>query len=516
MKNRNFKSYLKSALMVGGLGLATFSCSDLDDVALDKLTDASSITPEQLLASTYLQLSHFTGQEFTYALTEHSTDEMQGPTRATDWDDNGRWRNIHTHDWDAQSVDVVVSWDGLSRGHALANEAINNARGNQTVIAEATFLRAFFVFHIMDLFGQVPFKTTVDGTTTSTVLTRAEASARVISDLEAIIPNLPAASAANAGKATKEAANALLAKAYLNKAVFTSASPGGPYTFESADMTKVIAACDAVINSGKYSLTANYFDNFSPENSTKSTELVFVIANTKGQSLNANTTARSRFYMTTHYNHNPSGWNGFTTLADFYNRFEATDSRRGGTAAHIIDPSASGLRSGFLVGQQFDKDGNPLEDRQGNPLSFTVASPLIVTENVENTGVRVIKYAPDFTDIDAGGNDYVFLRYADVLMMKAEALLRSGNAAGGLTIVNQIRSARGLTALASLTETNLLAERGKELYWEGWRRNDLVRFGQFNAPNETRPSASPASRNLFPIPQKELEINPALTQNDGY
>jgi hypothetical protein len=404
----------------------------------------------------------------------------------------------------------------LNRGHALANEAINNAGGNQTIIAEATFLRAFYVFHIMDLFGQVPFKETTDGTTTATVLTRAEASAKVISDLETIIPNLPAATAATAGKATKEAAQALLAKAYLNKAVYTSASPAGPFNFDAADMTKVVAACDAIINSGKYKLTTNYFENFTPDNSTKSTELVFVISNEKGQSLNSGTTARSRFYMTTHYNHNPSGWNGFTTLADFYNRFDANDQRRGGTPANIIDPTASGLRAGMLIGQQFDKDGNPLTDRQGSPLLFTAASPLIVTENVENTGVRVIKYSPDFTDIDAGGNDYVFLRYADVLMMKAEALLRSGNAAAGLTIMNQIRTARGVPAVASLTETNLLAERGRELYWEGWRRNDLVRFGQFNAPNETRPEASPASRNLFPIPQKELEINPTLTQNDGY
>ena len=99
--------------------------------------------------------------------------------------------------------------------------------------------------------------------------------------------------------------------------------------------------------------------------------------------------------------------------------------------------------------------------------------------------------------------------------MKAEALLRTGNAAGGLAIVNQIRTARGATPLASLTADNLLDERGRELYWEGWRRNDLIRFGKFlNAWQEK--AASTSERLLFPIPNEQLAVNPNLTQNPGY
>ena len=117
MKNTNFKTYINRALLLGALSAGTFSCSDLKDVALDKVTDASSIAPSQLLASAYNQLGGaFTDQANAYALHEHSTDEMQGPTRGTDWDDNGRWRNIHTHTWTGQSSDVVGAWDGLNKG----------------------------------------------------------------------------------------------------------------------------------------------------------------------------------------------------------------------------------------------------------------------------------------------------------------------------------------------------------------------------------------------------------------
>jgi starch-binding outer membrane protein, SusD/RagB family len=85
-----------------------------------------------------------------------------------------------------------------------------------------------------------------------------------------------------------------------------------------------------------------------------------------------------------------------------------------------------------------------------------------------------------------------------------------------MILVNQVRKARGLADLATLTETNLLAERGHELYYEGWRRNDLIRFGKFNNPVINRATASPLTRRLFPIPQKELAINPLLKQNEGY
>jgi len=144
--------------------------------------------------------------------------------------------------------------------------------------------------------------------------------------------------------------------------------------------------------------------------------------------------------------------------------------------------------------------------------------------STEAQGIRVFKYFPhpnaDGTVTDSGeDNDYVFLRYADVLLMKAEAIMRGGTDPNGqtaLAIVNAIRVPRGATALATVTEADMLAERGRELYYEGWRRNDLIRFGKFNDPVDQRPTATDKTRTLYPIPQRAVDTNPNLKQNAGY
>ena len=210
-----------------------------------------------------------------------------------------------------------------------------------------------------------------------------------------------------------------------------------------------------------------------------------------------------------------SGWNGFTTLADFYNSFEKTDERIGGKYPGVTDKL--GMNTGFLVGQQFDGAGNPLKDRSGNPLIFTPDVDLLFA--TEAKGIRVIKYLPQAGNIDNPTTSYVFFRYADAMLMKAEAIMRGGTDATGQTaaaIVNDLRAKRGVAALASITEANLLAERGRELYWEGHRRTDQVRFGTFVNPMDNKASKSPDFRVVFPIPQRAVDTNPNLKQNFGY
>ena len=132
------------------------------------------------------------------------------------------------------------------------------------------------------------------------------------------------------------------------------------------------------------------------------------------------------------------------------------------------------------------------------------------------TGIRAQKYPYDYaTSGDQKNNDWAYYRYADVLLMKAEALLRTDKAGDGLIIVNSLRAARSATPLASLTEANLLDERGRELYWEGWRRQDLVRFGKYLDLWQEKTADDPRNL-LFPIPANQLAVNPNLTQNPGY
>jgi hypothetical protein len=185
-----------------------------------------------------------------------------------------------------------------------------------------------------------------------------------------------------------------------------------------------------------------------------------------------------------------------------------------------------------MIGQQYNEDGVALQDRKGNPLAFdpNISPDQIETgSNLEVTGIRVEKYPPDLSNGNSSyngpsGNDLVMIRYADVVLMVAEAKMRTGDNAGGLSIVNNLRTARGAANLNSITLVNennindpntLLAERSRELYWESVRRTDLIRFGVFLKPWAYKTSDDPKNL-LFPIPNQALAANPNLSQNPGY
>ncbi len=514
----------KSSIVLGAVLLVgTVGCTNLDDKILDAISSdkpagaagGAQINPADLLKANYADLNDLTDQGNTYALEEHSTDEMMGPTRGTDWDDFGTWRKLHQHTWNSTHNQVSNTWDNLNSRIFRATQTITATGATNQIKAEASFLRAFFMFFVVDLYGQVPFReVTDDAEANPKVFTRSEAADFIIKDLEFALTNL--AAGAPAGKASKEAAQFLLAKVYLNKAVFKQApaTPAGPFSHVKADMDKVIEYVNAITASGKFALQpkGKYFDNFHWENDTRSKELIFVISNVSGSPVG---NVRNRYYMTMHYNQRPSAWNGFTTLADFYNSFEAGDERIGGPIAGVTD--SLGIRSGFLVGQQFGPGNVPLKTRGGQPLVFT--KDININYATEEKGIRVIKYFPQPGNLDNPGTDYVFFRYADALLMKAEAIFRTGTDPRGETaakLVGDLRAARGASAIASVTEPVLLAERGRELYWEGWRRNDQIRFGKFLDPVDQRAQKSADHVVVFPIPQRAIDSNPNLKQNTGY
>jgi hypothetical protein len=365
----------------------------------------------------------------------------------------------------------------------------------------------------LDGWGQVPFREDLnDYRIDPKTLTGDEAVAFITSELTSTINDLPDGPAYTANK---DASRALLMKTYLNKGMFSNrAAP----TFDAADMNQVITLADQIIATGKYSIGTNeYFDHFAPNNDAISKENIFTLQNVAATS---GGNVRGAVFAVSHYNMNPGGWNGFATLSDFYKKFEATDKRRGYNYRYPGALPNPGNRThvGFLIGQQYNlTTDEPLKDRSGAPLSFTEEVKLRETgANLEVTGIRVIKYPLDYaTSADQKDNDWVIFRYSDVLLMKAEALFRTGKAAEALMIVNDIRAARGASALGALTEDTLLDERGRELYWEGWRRQDLIRFGKFLQPWQEKAASDPRNL-LFPIPANQLAVNPNLTQNPGY
>jgi hypothetical protein len=351
------------------------------------------------------------------------------------------------------------------------------------------------------------------------------ATAQIIALLEEALPNLPAKNSSDPSIASKDAANFLLAKIYLNKAVFDSPTHTGFNASNVANMNKVIQYVDAI--SGGTTLANDYWDNFKPTNNT-SPELILTAKNVlgidavAGMGING---IRSRFYMGNHYNQIPSGWNGFSVLQEYYDKFDPTDRRIKNADPAIIASFGSPL--GMRRGQQYDKGGvTPLITRGQNgslPLDFQSdpsglpADGKIVSDNwLERWGIRPQKYIPDVSNMDKPENDYVLFRYADALLMKAEAIVRGGSSGTTVaSIATMLSSRQGITTTINLsTLAGINEARATELWEEGWRRNDMIRFGTYTTARATMTNTD-AYRVLMPIPTTAL-LNPNIQQNPGY
>jgi hypothetical protein len=386
------------------------------------------------------------------------------------------------------------------------NLVVENGSGSQ--VTEARFLRAFYYYNVIDLFGQAPYREAGSALTEDPkVWSRAEATGFAISELEAIIGSLPARTAGDASIANKDAAHFLLAKLYLNKGVFEAADAAGPYTFAAADMTKVVTNVDA-INS---SLSTDYWDNFKPTNNT-SPEILFSAKNIQG---GAGGDIQHHWRMGMHYNQTPDGWNGFAIVSEFYNNYNPNDRRIKNGDSQII--TSFGNPAGMLIGQQFKPGGTvALNDRNGNPLVYTAAVTLITSgATLETAGIRMQKYIPDASNLGQPNNDYAFMRYSDAIMMKAEAIARGGAGTNDVAKLTALVSRSGQVGTFPTTLDGIYKERGKELWLEGWRRNDMVRFGTFLAERELKPYVSANKYALYPIPSDAL-FNANLSQNPGY
>lgn len=510
------------------LGLA--GCTKLDEkfegqLAPDQVGGSGAVDVAAVLRDAYNTMqTNFQDQSFIYALTEMSTDELIGPTRGPDWDDNGVWRVIHEHRWDAENTRIRDTYNNLL-GTSYATTNVLNYSPSAQQAAEARLLRAIANFYVLDLFDQTPYRDPGESTLEpSRVRKGAEAWQFIVDELNEILPNLPDGPK---GTANKNAARVLLMKLYLNKGVWSSIEARNNPTFDAADMNQVIALADQIINTNLYTFAPNYFDNFSSNNTVAGSENIMTRENVGGTA-NGGSTVRAFYYSGLHYNMNPGGWNGFTTLTDLYDRFEPGDKRRGQAYNQAGGPPNPGNRInvGILTGQQYNLTTDaPLQDRGGAPLAFTPNVELIETgSNLEVTGYRAYKYAIDYVNAENVNNDYVYFRFPDVLLMKAEAILRggTGTSAGAygstpVALVNSIRTqaSRGASALATVDLDVLLDERSRELYLETWRRQDLIRFGKFNEAFGKKGVSDPKYV-VYAIPNQQLAVNPNLSPNPGY
>ncbi len=361
--------------------------------------------------------------------------------------------------------------------------------------AEARFLRALSYAHGIDLFGSIPLLTENDplGSTPPKQSTRTEIYNFLISELNDIQATLPAAGPSTYGRATKSAAQMLLAKLYLNAGVYT----GTP------NYAAALTAASAVI-AGPFQLDTKYQRIFQADNNT-SPEMIFAIPQ---DGLKTQTWGGVTFLVHASCGGSMSNslygidgcWWGIRLKPQAFNLFDAGDKR----ASYF-----------------FTKDQNVAISSIGN-FNDGIAAPKF--QNVTSDG----KPGSHPTHVDT---DFPLFRLSDAYLMYAEAQLRGGggSAAQALTYVNALRerafgNQSGNITASQLTLDFILAERGRELLWEGHRRTDLVRFGKFTGssylwawkggqPNGT---GTDPKYNLYPLPANELVANPNLKQNPGY
>ncbi len=454
----------------------------------------------------YQRMSAVTNYNATFRATELGTDEFIMAARTNGgWYDGGVHLEFTNHKVTPDNSENNSAWGEVFGIIGAANGVLESMQGSPQSstltpeIAEVRALRAYAYFYAMDLWGSVPIVTApkVDPSNPPKSNTRIEVFNFVESEMLKAVDDLPSVTKVTRTtyypRFTKEAIWAALAMVYLNGKVYT----GKDYWTQSLDM------CNKVISSGGYSLEPQFITNFNGDND-KSKELISSFSIDPAQTAGGNNFVRGALNALHVNSFNPIlpfvPANGFNTFEEALNRYEAADIRR----------------KYILWGPQFDFNGNPLKYTNGTALVLIpIKDP---TKSEDNEGYRVLKYIPDgkWVGRDAD-NDIVLMRYADVLLMKAEALVRTGNTADALPLVNQVRARSSATALAGVTLQNLEDERGREFLWEGARRRDMIRFGDYFTRTWTF-NATPvaAFRGLYPIPNQQIIANRNLVQNQGY
>lgn len=470
-----------------------------------------------------------------YDYNTFTTDEAMIPIRGGDWYDGGFWENLYLHRWTANDAELQVVWNYLFRTVMLCNHSLSQLdkyggllqpSEQEAYKAEVRALRALFYYHLMDMFARVPLVTDAQTQMDKVVQrSRSEVFRFVVNELQAVAPLLSAERSNTFGRyygrITRPVVYFLLARLALNAEIYmddnwtdTVYPEGQSIRFDVAGKSlnawqTTIAYCDSLGEMG-YGLEREYQNNFSVSNES-SIENIFTIPMDK-------TLYEAQFknlFRTLHYVHGSALGRGAengasatrTTLQVFGYGTEQQDPR------FVLNFYADTVRV----------DGRVLRQIDGKPLVYEPnAIRLQITgDKFEKTaGARMKKYAIDRTAYEDGklqNNDIVLYRYADALLMKAEAQLRLGQ--NGDAALNLVRKRVNAPVIVDATLEDVMKERRLELVWEGCHRQDMIRFRRFHLPYEERAQLSREYTRytmVFPIPQRTLQMNRLMRQNEGY
>ena len=477
-----------------------------------------------------------------------TTDEAMIPIRGGDWYDGGLWNAMYQHRWTADDQSLYDTWKYIYKVIVLANKSLDiissksgllSAAQQQEYRAEVRAIRAMFYYYAMDMFGRVPLVLSTDEQRYSSQFQgqtdRSSVFHFVFQELQQVLPSLPDQHSNKEGnyygRITQPVVNFLLAKLALNAEIYMyddwtqgyANRPKGSdihFSVPAADASShggdkelnawetCIYYCDKLAEEG-YVLESDDAFNFSTHNET-SKENIFTIPMDK----NIYTNQFHYLFRSYHYTHGGVlGWGSENGTC-------ATISTMKANHYGEADEDAR-CKMNFVAGV-VKVDGHELLLDNGKPLEyqpFEVAQNLTNSKFVKTAGARMAKYEVDRTSYMDGklqSNDIVLFRYADALLMKAEAKVRNGE--NGDEELNRIRARVGMP-YRKATLDNILEERLLELVWEGWRRQDLIRFGKFTGAYDLRTplqGESSGYTTVFPIPQKCIDLNSELVQNKGY
>jgi hypothetical protein len=546
----------KFSVFVIGLMFVSTACTNLDEELYSEVTaDNFFQSDEEFIAAlgqAYSSMSGLGNHSNIWSCSEISSDELVITTKGGHWFDGGILIQLHKHEFVPDNGFFNNAWNTIYGGINTANRLIYQFEqlrdaGNDDAnafIAELRAVRALWYYWALDAFGNVPLST--DFTDETPPANEADFNAGVLkiynfieSELNDIIPLLdPNSNPSTYGRMNQAAAYALRSKLYLNAERYT----GTPkWTEAAADANKVISG-----DVGSFSLMTLYSDNFAVENQG-STENIFVIPYDKVFAGGFNWNSMTLHYSSQNtFNFTFQPWNGYSVVEEFYNSYIDADKNPGPqgpvwTGLADFDPNDDRTPNGvgtldsrlsnFLVGPQFNADGTPTEDPafesetsaapdpDGTRLNFTPAINEINPNGWRQGGARIGKYEYEVGGTENMSNDFVIFRLADIMLTRAEALWRLDNGnAEALSLVNEVRARAGVDAFSALDADKLFDERGREMFAEMTRRQDLIRFKKWgNAWWEKEAYVQDGSPFLwFPIPQVVIDASAAVKQNPGY
>lgn len=532
------------ALSILALSLSMTSCLDetpKDQIPESDIYDSANNLYVNAVASLYNYIgAHEEGEGLQgtcrgiYDYNTLTTDEAIIPIRGGNWYDGGLWKNMYNHTWTATDTDLYNVWKYLYKVIVLSTRSLETIEQYKSLLteqqhleyqAEVRALRAMFYYYAMDMFGRVPvLELSAQKIADIQQSNRSDVFRYIVKELQTVAPLLPNEHSNLQGnyygRVTRPVAWFLLAKLALNAEVYADdnwtdeSRPDGKNIMFAVDGTQknawqtCIHYCDLIADAG-YSLESDYTKNFAVHNEN-SRENIFTIPLDKMLYQNE----FHYLFRSRHYAHG-GAYGG---------------ASENGTCATLHTMAVNGyntaspdnrLDMNFYTGK-VEVDGKYVTLDDGTPLEY---KPLAVEQNltaskyIETAGARMKKYEVDRTAYSDGrmpDNDIVLYRYADVLLMKAEAKVRNGES--GDVELNAVRSRAGMPPKTA-TLDNLLDERLLELVWEGWRRQDMIRFGIYAQAYDIHTPSDADKKGytiVFPIPEKARELNTNLKQNPGY